>query len=222
MEVIESKKTPELTVPPFRMTDEEFLSIIKTVARETDEIQLTTGSYLDNRRYVLTDLDDLEKNRSKISSPLTFRINSIKLNINRIHSQLTFEEKDRSTAEELHEHLKHYKIWYSFIGNPFLALALVFPAYFYISFGKKLELIQEILLLFAVGSPIFFLSFLTHMGHLAPKVIFRPNDTFLKRNKDKIILAVLSLAAGIALNEAVPFIKSMVNADTPKLETHQN
>ena len=124
MKTIDRPERPSSTIPIFRMTSSEFISTLKSVVTSDSAVELTTGSYFDNKRYIFESIDEIEQNAAKICTPFELKINSFKAEIGRVDAIARFEECDRILSDNLLRQLEEYKPFGVFLIKPW------FPAVF--------------------------------------------------------------------------------------------
>ena len=199
-----------LDLPRFAIESDDFLKLLEKLNVSENKFSVETGEFLDEERTCLDSKEDARHNISLFKSPFIVKVDGLDINLRQHRRKVTFKEGHRAKAMALVAELSEYVPWYSRLftslprvirKNLFLLALLpevlrqfIWPEVS-VNISLSLVTVLSILLLFIPGFWFF-----------NARVYYKPRDSFIQRNKDKIVWgigsAILALLVSLYGNQA--------------------
>lgn len=220
------KKAPSLDVEFFRMETTDFVNIVRKCSSGANSTILVIGDRSLPEIVTLENIQEIETHSSLIKVPFKLKIDTTELFVSFDSAYLTGYGEDSTVARSLAHEIKQFRPWFRFIYQKYtefvfgLTLLII---YLIVDGFSKIDLLPSVFLIL-IPSAIFMAAIQIRLRK--NMIFFRPRGNFWGRNRDPIIMTILSpIILGLAFyfwEAAKELFFSNTDNSTPIQSTPQN
>lgn len=219
---IRSRESIDLDLPLFSIESSVFLDLIQRVFGESCDIVATVDHREDGTQTILEGIADIKSHISMFRGDIEIKIGELRISVGRFSNCVQFREPQRALAISLISELREYvPIWIPFIalskrkGLLFTAWLLVILSILsYKHFPATIAPFRLHILLFFCATWLTLTAANLRSIWARPHIIYRPRDTFISRNKDKIVLGIVSSLCTLAIAQYGPQVLQYLTSTT--------
>lgn len=192
MKTKDNTRSQSVALPYIWCEATDFAKIAKQISGR-DTPTLNVGDYSTTLIHEMEGLEDIEENLHLIKVPLCLKFSGISVNIEHQFAYIDYDQEGYARAKGIVEAFRPYEVLGSshLSGrNFYIGLFLLFVAFEVLIPDWMKEVKSQIL--FVILFAYFAISYGANSVLCRNRIYFRPRDTFLKRNQDKILWSVLT------------------------------
>lgn len=187
--------TQVVDLPKIHLTTQELIEVIERTAGDKP-VKLIIGLSFEETYTVLENIDEIKQFQSSISIPFSFEIDGTETTFRTYGARITFLRNNSAIASSLERRLSEFRPWYLFVFTWWFTPIWLVPLWvvligdYQIMSSKRLT--WFILALWTL--PALFSLF----GHSydRPRLHSKERQGFFKRNRDKILMLLISVIVG--------------------------
>ena len=212
--IIRRSEDFSLDLPRFAIESSDFLKLLEKLNVPEGKLSVTTGESNDETRTCLDGKEDIRSNISLLKSPFKIEIGGLNISVTHYRQKVSFKEDQRAKAMALVAELREYIPWYirPFVSMPTvisknLFLLAILPEVWRKFFRPEASVSASLTL-----SVIFLLIILAipQFWFYKARVFYRPRESFIQRNKDKIIWSVFAAMFTFLVSQYGPRIEEYI------------
>lgn len=193
--VTRENPTQEIKLPTIHLSTQELVEVIERTCGDKP-VTLVIGRRFDDSYTILENLEEIKQHQSSISIPFSFDVEETRVEFNRYGAHIVFPNESSVLARSLEKRLSEFKPWYLFI------FAWWFPGIWFapvplaamgeIQFFQSKELTWLIMALWTMPALFSFFG----GTYYRTRIDSKERQGFFRRNLDKVLMLLLSLALG--------------------------
>ena len=216
--IVERSNNRERSLPPFVIESSDFVQIIERVFGKDAALTIEVGDSFYNKTAIMDGIDDVTKNISLLSGSFTVKVDELTISIMSSSSAIHYSEPQRPTVDALQAEFSAFVPYHRRIAQ-YVAIHETFFLCALLVIVLLLLLVHEDEISIWWALPIYpaLLIFASVFWNKIsqPKVFFSPRDSFLQRNKDKMVWGAISSIGTMLLSNFGNLMTYLTPGDGP-------
>lgn len=204
-----------LSIEPFNIESLDFVGIVQKCGRNAKNVNIIVGDLFSKVRTHLENITEIENHSSQIEIPFSLKIDGTELTVWTNSASISYIGDDATLAKSLRLELLQFRPWYRFIYGRYANLLSVFMLVLLVLAIDRVATIDFVTKVFVVFIPASFIIYFSQIQLKKNELLFQPRGSFLKRNRDAIILNCLFLVIGSLFGWSLANFGSLVNYFRP-------